>query len=66
MTEAWRDHGRVSSTLQGDEEQVLFNTDLRKGSYRIGVIRITEADQRCGFSIGIHFLGASSPEVDDV
>jgi hypothetical protein len=65
MIEAWRDRGRVRSTLQGDEEQVLFNTDLRKGRCRIGVIGITEADQRSGFSIGIHFLGASSPEVDD-
>jgi hypothetical protein len=51
--------------LQGDEEQVLFNTDLRKGSCRVGIIGITEADQRSGFSIGVHFLGASSPKVDD-
>jgi hypothetical protein len=30
--------------LQGDEEQVLFNTDFRKGSCGIGVTRVIEAD----------------------
>jgi hypothetical protein len=44
---------------------MLFNTDFRKGSSLIGIIGIIEADQRSGFSIGIHLFGASSPEADD-
>jgi hypothetical protein len=63
--EAWRDHGRIHPTLQGGEEQMLLNTDFRERSSRIGIIGIIEADQRSGFSIGIHLFGASGPEADD-
>jgi hypothetical protein len=60
------DLAQLRQKLQRDEEQVLFNADLRKRSCRISIGGIIKADQRSGFSTGIHLFGASGPETVDV
>jgi hypothetical protein len=44
---------------------MLLNLDFRERGSQVGIIGVIEADQRSGFSIGVHLFGASGLEIDD-
>jgi hypothetical protein len=58
--------GGIYPTLQRGEEPMLLDPYFGEGGGRVGILRITKADQGSGFPIRIQLFGTLGAKVNDI